>query len=242
MGEVITKVEVEVANNSEDNRIQSLRFTSNIGRSSDWFGRAHDDGPQDAVHLLTPQSNNTHLVAVHGFGQNIDMDDRAIEGFGVYWGSGGGSGYWYPAKSCIGCRSWTFKYDYGTDHREMEDPEAWAASVTKEMGFSFAGLSSQTKIDQDSSKTILQDTRESFVTDITWKTFTCNSTYLYQWVFESRFDTPSSPTTTHTSVMVCTDVVAPCCLPFTFSKDPTKCDLHPDAPNTCHVHAEGILV
>jgi hypothetical protein len=81
---------------------------------------------------------------------------------------------------------------------------------------------------------VMTDIKDSFeVTTMSKRTFSCSMTNLFQWQMTTNFDTPDSPSTTHSAAMICTNVAKPCCLPMTFSSDPTKCDLDPTAPNSC---------
>jgi len=236
---VRVEAEVQVDRKQEMNkaRLWSLRLITNTNRTSDWYGRASKYGVKYDVLGIEAPSNNSHVIALHGFG----MDGNAtypIRGVGVYWGAGGGAGVWVPISSCVGCGSWSFEFDYGTDKThstETKVTRTWTMSVTLEMGYSFGGFSSSLSISNTWSSEVMHDTKDSFeVTTMEKRSFTCDKDNLYQWQMTSSFDDPVTPVTTFTSYMVCTDNFEPCCLPGTFSKDPSRCDLKPEAPNNCN--------
>jgi len=110
------EAEVQLDKKQEKNsaHLYSLRFTTNNGRQSAWFGRASKVGVGKKSTLLSLKApvNNSHVVAIHGFGTEANTT-WAIHGLGVYWGYGGGAGVWAPIKSCVGCGSWSFEFDYG---------------------------------------------------------------------------------------------------------------------------------
>jgi hypothetical protein len=240
--ETIVHVEAEVQVNKQGNdmaRLYSLQFTTNTGRQSGWFGRASKQGVGKKSTILSLEApvNNSHVIAIHGFGTEANTTS-AVHGLGVYWGYGGGAGVWAPIKSCVGCGSWSFEFDYGTDKThstETQVTRTWTMTVTAEMGYSFGGFSAGLSISNTWSSQVMHDTKDSFeVTTMEKRSFTCDKDNLYQWQMTSSFDDPVTPVTTFTSYMACTDDFAPCCLPGTFSKDPSVCDLKPDAPNNCH--------
>jgi len=237
-GEAIVAVEAEIKENKdpEKNSLESLRFNTSLGRTSLWFGRASRYGLKYPVQGITAPSADVHVVAVHGYGTESNKTN-AIFGLGVYWGAGGGAGSWVPISSCVGCGSWSFDFEYGTkktSSTETQVTQTWTNSVTFEMGFSFDGFSAGLSISNTYSKSVMHDSKDSFeVTTLQTKHFTCDKDNLYQWQMTSNFDDPSAPSSTFTSFMACTDNFEPCCLPGTFSNDPTVCDLKPEAPSSC---------
>jgi hypothetical protein len=238
-GEHIVRVEGEVQERRGASKLKSLRFTSNYNRTSNWFGRAHKYGVSDPVVTTVAPAADLHVMAVHGLGTARNTTN-AIRGFGVYWGAGGGaasSGFWALVKSCPGCGTWDFEYDYGTVHsksKETQVTNTWSMSVSEELKYSFDGFSTSTTVSSSWSRAVMTDIKDSFeVTTMSKRTFSCSMTNLFQWQMTTNFDTPDSPSTTHSAAMICTNVAKPCCLPLTFSSDPTKCDLDPAAPNSC---------
>merc|ERR1711953_679300 len=87
------------------------------------------------------------------------------------------------------------------------------------------------------SGSVVSDTMSSFsTTECHDETTTCDKRYFWQWQFTNNFaidgDGPVVAATLSPH-KICTDVAQPCCLPGTYSTDPTKCDLVPNSPNLC---------
>lgn len=208
--------------------VDSIKFQTSKGRVSPQFGK---NGGK--LHTLTAP-HGMHLMSFHGrVGSKVDK-------LGLYWGKGGGSGSWKAIKSCVGCDPWTFEVTECSERSDSHGAEvtsAWSMGTSTEMsaGFEFDGFSggATNTITSSFSESVVTSSSTNFKTSRCDKTlYPCSKGYLWQWTFTSNFDGLGT-VFTHGGAIVCTHVPNPCCLPGTFSDDPSKCDRDPKAPNTC---------
>lgn len=213
--------------------IYSFSFTTNQGRNSPNWGGGWKN--PSAAYISKGPCEDCHVVSM--FGRAAKYVDR----IGFSWGTGGnGVGSWYQ-KSCQGCTMpWSWETQEcttqsNTDTKQVTSSWTLAAKSDLNLGFKFHGVGSSEDLSISGSyaHTVATSTSSSFEKkDCSTVDRSCSKNYFYQWQIQTQLGT-HDPDTTKTGVVVCTDAAEACCMPGTFSDDPSDCDLDRNAPNTC---------
>merc|ERR1712232_255094 len=192
-----------------------------------------------------------HLVAIYGnvFSQHTGNNGAVMTSVGAYWGSGVGSGQWIAKRSCPGCGPDKITVKVCTtdsSSKEVVKTSQWSLGVENELSTGFSVLNEKGeekfKVTAGVSASLVTSSKSSFeMTSCEQQEYTCDKAYLWQWVFTTNVD-HKGMVMTETAHQVCTDQAHPCCLPTSFSIDPTKCDLDPNKPHWCAETYEFVQV
>lgn len=229
LDEVITEARVCWGQEWGRTVVFSVNLKTNQGRHSPTWGT------ETSTCESATAPDGEHLVSVFG------RAAKYLDHIGFAWGTGGnGIGQW-TQKSCGGCSgTWDVDTKECTTTSESHSKDvtsAWtlAAKTDLNLGFKLKGfgVSADREISGSYSHSVTEHTSSSFErTDCSDITRHCDKKYFYQWEVQTTMGT-RTPDTTLTEEWWCSDSPIACCLPGTFSSDPSDCDLDRNAPNTC---------
>lgn len=215
--EYITKVWMRVGD-----RVDAIQFKTSWNIWSQHFGGS---GGYEVEEDAPP---GMHLMSFYG-SSGVEVDN-----LGLWWGRGGGSGYWRQIPSCRGCSN--FEYEVQTCSKEesssgREVTKEWSVAVQSEMSAEFEWGGAGVSVSSSYSQKAVQTSSYSF-SNTRCETIrsSCYKRGLWQWTFSSNFDGKGYVSTGGN--FECSDE-EPCCLPGTFKSNPAICDDDWSAPNRC---------
>jgi len=211
-----------------------------VSRSSQWYGcESCFDSALGVQHVNFTAPHGKQVVAFKGL-DRTQNEIGWLSGLQVYMGDGDiGTGSWTVVGSGVPGRWRPYKTAVCTKYSSNvseTDTKQWASGVTNELSvkFSFFDVTTQEKnmVYHNHSGSVVKTSEHAFSeSQCVYTNTPCNETYLFQFQFSTDYRKMGEDITS-SSFYACADR-PPCCLPLAYSRDPSNCDLQPDAPNFC---------